>query len=244
VKNVYLPLSILCLLLCLSVFPVLKAGSSSTRIAPVYNTTSVREASSLEYKSNLLYDSLQLDREGLSREALMYAYKGQQKLARKGMLDNTDVLTICDFTQAANSKRLYIIDVRRFKLLVNTFVAHGKNSGVKFATKFSNRPESLQSSLGFYVTKNTYFGKHGLSLKLIGVEKGINDKAEKRAVVVHGADYIGDSFGTAFMGRSYGCPAVPKPVAAKVINLIKDGTCLFIYHTSKNYLKSSRILNG
>jgi hypothetical protein len=223
---------------------VLTAGSSATRIAPAYNISSVREASSIEYKSNLIYDSLQLDRMGLSRDALMYAYKGQQKLAKRGMLENTDILTVCDFTQAANSKRLYIIDVRHFRVLVNTYVAHGKNSGVKYATRFSNRPESLQSSLGFYVTKNTYLGKHGLSLKLTGVEKGINDQAERRAVVVHGADYIGDSFGTAFIGRSYGCPAVPKPVASKVINLIKDGTCLFIYHTSKSYLHGSRILNG
>ncbi|MFL5811126.1 MAG: murein L,D-transpeptidase catalytic domain family protein [Flavisolibacter sp.] len=243
-RNVYLPLTILCLLLCLSVFPVLTAGSSAIRIAPVYNISSIREASSIEYKSNLIYDSLQLDRMGLSREALMYAYKGQQKLAKRGMLENTDILTVCDFTQAANSKRLYIIDVRHFRVLVNTYVAHGKNSGVKYATRFSNRPESLQSSLGFYITKNTYFGKHGLSLKLTGVERGINDQAERRAVVVHGADYIGDSFGTAFIGRSYGCPAVPKPVASKVINLIKDGTCLFIYHTSKSYLHGSRILNG
>ena len=175
---------------------------------------------------------------------MLYAYRGQQKLARKGVLDNTDILTVCDFTRPSNSKRMYIIDVRNFKLLVNTYVAHGKNSGKKYAQRFSNRPESLQSSLGFYVTKTTYSGKHGLSLRLSGLEKGFNDKAERRAVVVHGAPYIGDDFGTAFMGRSFGCPAVPKEIASKVINIIKNGSCLFIYHPSKSYLHGSRILNG
>ena len=222
--------------------PVLKAGSSAAPSTGIVETAT--EIALVEYSSNLLYDSLQLNRIGLSREAMLYAYKGQRKLAKKGMLDNSDVLTVCDFSQPSNSKRMYIIDVKKFKLLVHTFVAHGKNSGGKYATKFSNRTESLQSSLGFYVTGRTYAGKHGLSLKLNGLEKGFNDKAAKRAVVVHGADYIGDSFGTAFMGRSYGCPAVPKQVASRVINLIKEGSCLFIYHPSKSYLHGSRILNG
>ena len=239
-RKLYLPLTILCI--CFSHTPILKAGSSATHINLLEE--SATENASAEYSSNLLYDSLKLNRIGLSREAMLYAYKGQQKLARKGMLDNKDVLTVCDFSQPSNSKRMYIIDVRKFKLLINTYVAHGKNSGAKYARKFSNRPESLQSSLGFYVTKQTYSGKHGLSLKLSGLEKGINDKAEKRAVVVHGADYIGDDFGTAFMGRSFGCPAVPRQVASKVISLIKEGTCLFIFHPSKSYLHGSRILNG
>jgi hypothetical protein len=239
VRKVYLPLSVL--FLCSLLLPALRAGSSLTHPAKVYSTSN---ASSLEYASNLLYDSLRLNKIGLSREAMYYAYKGQQKLASRGLLDNTSILTVCDFTQPSNSKRMYIIDVRNYKVLVNTYVAHGKNSGNKYAERFSNNPQSLQSSLGFYVTRNTYFGKNGLSLRLTGVEKGFNDKAERRAVVVHGADYIGDDFGTAFMGRSFGCPAVPKQVASKVINIIKDGTCLFIYHPSKRYLHGSRILNG
>ena len=223
--------------------PVLRAGSSAASTASIVDDH-VTEASSVESTSNLLYDSLKLKTIGLSREAMLYAYKGYQKLAKKGLLSNDDILTVCDFSQPSNSKRMYIIDVRKFKVLVNTYVAHGKNSGTKYARKFSNRPESLQSSLGFYITKNTYFGKHGLSLKLGGLEKGFNDKAEKRAVVVHGAQYIGDKFGTAFMGRSFGCPAVPQQLASKVIDIIKEGTCLFIYHPSKSYLHGSRILNG
>jgi hypothetical protein len=99
--------------------------------------------------------------------------------------------------------------------------------------------------LGFYVTIGTYFGKHGLSLRLSGQEKGWNDKAEERAVVMHGANYIGGHrVSSAYMGRSFGCPAVPQEQANKVINLLKDGTCMFIYHPSSRYVQESKILNG
>jgi hypothetical protein len=135
--------------------------------------------------------------------------------------------------------------VKNFKVLLNTYVAHGKNSGYVMAERFSNKPESLQSSLGFYVTKNTYTGKHGLSLKLDGQERGFNNNAEARAVVVHGAEYIGDQrAGSGYMGRSFGCPAVPQHQASKVINYIKNGTCLFIYHPSTTYLSGSKLLNA
>jgi hypothetical protein len=175
----------------------------------------------------------------------MYAYKGYAKLENKGKLGNEEILTVVDFSQPSDKKRMYIIDVRNFRVLMNTYVAHGKNSGLDVASRFSNRHESLQSSLGFYVTKGTYIGKHGLSLKLAGQERGINDNAESRAVVVHGADYIGEHrLGSPYMGRSFGCPAVPQYQASKVINLIKDGTALFIYHPSQQYLHGSTILNG
>lgn len=181
----------------------------------------------------------------MQKEAIRYAYRGHQKLIKQGKISNPDILTVCDFSQASDKKRFYIIDVRNFKVLLNTYVAHGKNSGLDYATKFSNRTSSHQSSLGFYVTNNTYFGKHGLSLKLSGQDKGYNDKAAARAIVVHGATYIGDEWlGSAYMGRSFGCPAVPKKYASKVINLIKNGTCLFVYYPSKSYLHGSRLLKG
>jgi hypothetical protein len=139
---------------------------------------------------------------------------------------------------------MYIVDVKHFRVLLNTYVAHGKNSGLEYAKNFSNKLQSLQSSLGFYITKNTYFGKHGLSLKLSGLDRGFNDNAERRAVVVHGAQYIGESRAdAAYMGRSFGCPAVPQAQSAKVINLIKDGTCLFVYHPSTSYVNKSTVLN-
>ena len=244
-----MPLSILCLLFSFILLPVVKAGNNSAALKynkptsdGAVNTMAVANA---EHTSNLLYDSLNLNRIGLCKEAFLYAFKGQQKLLGKGMINNPDVITICDFSQPSENKRMYIIDVKKFKVLLNTYVAHGKNSGLSYAKRFSNRFRSLQSSLGFYITKNTYFGEHGLSLKLSGQERGFNDNAEKRAVVLHGARYIGDRRqSSAYMGRSYGCPAVPQQLAPKVINLIKDGSCLFIYHPSRSYLHGSKILNG
>jgi hypothetical protein len=247
VRKTCLSLSIICLLLSFLLLPVVKAGSHSYKPEVVRRVVSAATSvvSSVEFASNLLYDSLHLNRLGLNKQALLYAYKGQQQLVKKGRIENSGILTVCDFTQPSTQKRMYIIDLKNFKVLMNTYVAHGKNSGLEYAQRFSNSPSSLKSSLGFYETKNIYFGKNGLSLKLIGLERGFNDKAEARAVVIHGARYIGEQRSdAAYMGRSFGCPAVPQVVASKVIELIKNGTCFFIYHPSKNYLHGSKILNG
>jgi hypothetical protein len=140
---------------------------------------------------------------------------------------------------------MYIVDIANCRLLGNTWVAHGRNSGGEYARRFSNRPKSLQSSLGFYITKGTYYGEHGLSLKMAGLEKGYNDKAMRRRIVVHGADYIGEKWlqNGKPMGRSYGCPALPKKESEEIINMIKNGSCIFIYHPSPGYLRGSKILN-
>lgn len=245
-RRVYLP-SIYIFLCAFLLLPVNKAGGRSSNHNKVFSILSnhLAAASNVEHFGKLLYDSLHLNKLGLKKEALLYAYKGQQRLVKKGMINNYEVLTVCDFTQPSSAKRMYIIDVRNFKVLLNTYVAHGRNSGLNYAQKFSNSPSSLKSSLGFYVTRNTYYGEHGLSLRLAGLEKGINDKAAARAIVVHGANYIGSEWlGANYMGRSFGCPAVPAHIAPKVINLIKEGTCLFIYHPLKRYLHGSKILNG
>ena len=192
-----------------------------------------------------LYESLNGKSMGLNYDALEYAYKGYQKLLQKGLVNKSDLLTVVDFSQSSRKKRFYIIDVANEKVLMNTYVAHGKNTGVDMATRFSNIPESLQSSLGFYLTKGTYHGKHGLSLRLAGLERGYNDKAEARAIVLHGADYIGEHRkNAAYMGRSFGCPAVPRHLSDKVISTIKEGSVLFIYHPSAGYLHGSKLLNG
>jgi hypothetical protein len=190
-------------------------------------------------KASLLYDRLNLRGLGLSPEAFNYAYKGFEYLLEKNQVNDSTYLTICDFTQSSKQKRFYLIDMLDNTVLLNTYVAHGHNSGGEYATRFSNRLRSKQSSLGFYVTRNTYVGEHGLSLRMEGMEPGFNDKAYRRAIVLHGANYIGDGF----TGRSYGCPAVPKNESSKIINTIKNGTCLFIYHPDKKYLRGSKILN-
>lgn len=234
-----------------ALLPAIKAGSKAAEVKSYVAVNAIAAPAALDLKataaaaSTALYDSLHLGELGLPAEAMQYAYLGYLQLKEKGALRNEDVLSIVDFSQSSFKKRLYIIDVANFKVLKNTFVAHGKNSGLQYASNFSNTPESLQSSLGFYVTKGTYFGKHGLSLRLDGKESGINCKAEARAIVVHGAEYIGTHrLGAPYMGRSFGCPAIPQAEAPEVINTIKDGTCMFIYHPSKKYLQSSKLLNS
>lgn len=209
------------------------------------NTTGVWNKA-LALQGDSLYSALDLQQEGLSKKAFRYAWKGYCILRHRRQLDNPDVLTICDFSQSSTKKRLYIIDLQQGTLLLRTYVAHGRNSGREFATRFSNRPESHQSSLGFYITSNTYVGEHGLSLRMTGVERGINDKALARNIVVHGAHYAAEDFmeTNKVCGRSYGCPAVPDIESEEVIETIKNGSCLFIYHPTPKYIQQSRILNG
>ncbi|MGZ8554347.1 MAG: murein L,D-transpeptidase catalytic domain family protein [Chitinophagaceae bacterium] len=201
---------------------------------------------SLEEEIALLYSSLKLQQKGLSKRAFEYAFKGYRLLLKKRIINKKGYLAICDFSQSSNNKRLYLVDLVNGEVILNTYVAHGRNSGREYAERFSNRPESFQSSLGFYVTQNPYYGEHGLSLRMKGLEKGYNDKAGKRRIVVHGADYIGDTWleQNNYMGRSFGCPAIPEKESNFLINTIKNGSCVFIYHPSKNYLKGSKILNG
>jgi hypothetical protein len=193
-----------------------------------------------------LYNSINLRQFGLSPEAFHYAWKGYQCLLEKKMIGRSDYLSICDFSQSSKRKRFYVIDLVINKLVVNTYVAHGKNSGGEYATRFSNKPESLQSSLGFYITADTYSGEHGLSLHIHGVDPGFNDKAFERSIVIHGADYVDGARVKAgiYMGRSWGCPVLPQKESTRIISTIKNRTCLFIFHPSPNYLLGSKILNG
>ena len=196
--------------------------------------------------STTLYEGLNLQAVGLSKEAVEYAVKGYEKLVAAGAAANSQYLTIIDFSQSSRKKRFYLIDVKNGELVMNTFVSHGKNTGVDKAEKFSNTLNSEQSSLGFYVTGTTYTGKHGKSLRLAGQEQGFNNNAMARGVVVHGAAYVNAGrVNSAFMGRSQGCPALPEAEYAKAIDYIKDGSVMFIYHpTAAGYIQQSPVLNG
>lgn len=191
-----------------------------------------------------MYDSLRLNIMGLSQQAFLYGMQGFDYLYKAGKFSNDKIISIVDFSQPSSKKRLFIIDLDKMKVLFNTYVAHGINSGKEYAKAFSNRPESNQSSLGFYQTTDTYMGCNGYSLHLQGLEKGINDKADSRAIVMHGAGYVSESFiqSQGYIGRSWGCPAVPEKLHKPIINKIKNGTCLFIYSPDKNYRIHSRIL--
>lgn len=238
------------LILSLIAFPFFISGKKQLSSKYVITDTSAAAIiptteDIIAIEAQMLTDSLGLDKKGLSAKALEYALKGYNSLLAKGILQK-NILSICDFSQSSRKKRLYIIDMLNKKLVVNTYVAHGKNSGSEFAKSFSNKPESLKSSLGFYVTKNTYQGGHGLSLKIQGLERGYNDKADFRNIVVHGSNYVGPDFlkFNACCGRSFGCPAIPSAETPMVIKTIKEGSCLFIYHPDKDYLRHSKLINS
>jgi len=192
-----------------------------------------------------IYDSLQLYMAGLSRKAFDFALSGWQKLNKDGKLANHDTIAIIDFSQPSSNKRLYVLDMKNHSLLFNSLVAHGKNSGKREAVSFSNKPSSYKSSPGFYVTGDTYTGSNGFSLRLNGIESGINDKALARGIVIHGANYVSESFiaGRGYIGRSEGCPAVPLKYAKDIINTMKGGACLYIYTPDRRYLSRSEMLN-
>lgn len=198
--------------------------------------------------SEALYQSIEFDPEHeLNYEVFSKALTGFENLKKAGLLtDESHLLTVCDFSMSSNTKRLWIIDLNDKKVLFNSLVAHGKNTGEEFATNFSNTESSRQSSMGFYITDATYQGDNGYSLRLLGMDKGFNDAAYKRAIVMHGADYVSDAFAAVHkrIGRSWGCPAVPRELSQLMINTIKGRNLLFIYYPDQNYLSSSEWLKA
>ena len=180
------------------------------------------------------------------RDILSLGIKGYIKLKDQGELPGGKPLTIIDFSIPSSEKRMWIIDMEDGLILHHGHVSHGRNSGDLLAKNFSNTNSSYMSSLGFYLTAETYQGKHGYSLRLDGLEKGFNDNARDRAIVIHGADYVREDFirQTGRLGRSLGCPALPNEIAGEIIDLIKERSLLFIYGQDENYLNQSQILNS
>lgn len=193
-----------------------------------------------------MYNKMHLDSFGLQHDVFFYACKGYQYLLSQNKLQRPDILTICDYSQLSNSKRLYVIDMVNGVILYNTYVSHGKNSGQEYASSFSNRNNSHKSSLGFMVTADTYRGRAGYSMHFDGMEAGINDNVRTRNIVLHGSFYVNGfrAEGGTPMGRSYGCPAVPFGEHEEIIDNIKGGSCFFIYSPDYMYTRSSRILNA
>ncbi|MBD8487826.1 murein L,D-transpeptidase catalytic domain family protein [Echinicola sp. CAU 1574] len=217
---------------------------------PEYKLENLPTISSSENTAEVLLSKikvhLQSDKKEstLSEEALQLGVSGYLKLAKAGEIPEDKPLTIIDFSLPSSMKRLWTIDPVSGNILHHTFVSHGRNSGNLMATKFSNTNSSYMSSLGFYRTAETYSGKHGYSLRLDGIEKGVNDNARKRAIVIHGAEYANPEFitKTGRLGRSLGCPALPMAVFKDIIDTIKENSCLFIYAPDRAYHKNSQLL--
>jgi len=202
--------------------------------------------SAFEMKATSIYQNLHSDNiTSMPKfESFTKALQGFYALKGKGVIQK-DILTLIDFSLSSNVKRLWIIDLSTNTVMMNSLVAHGRNTGEEFASSFSNTAESYKSSLGFYATGEIYNGKHGKSLKLDGLERGINDHARSRAVVIHGADYVSESFirNNKRLGRSQGCPAVPVELTDEIIDLIKDKSCIFIYHPSGNHKSATKLVS-
>ncbi|HEY1024347.1 MAG TPA: murein L,D-transpeptidase catalytic domain family protein [Sphingobacteriaceae bacterium] len=249
--------SITMLLITLVIFVINRRSAAELTVVSVQAAEKGKDAlqadsslqlSVLDIFDNYISDSyyaMELDQAGLDLEVFKKAVTGYYNLKNNGSLTpEKDILSIADFTLSSKAKRLWVVDLADQKLLFNTYVAHGRGSGNDMASAFSNVPNSHQSSLGFYIANETYFGKHGLSLKLDGMDQGFNSNARNRAIVVHGANYVSESSIRQLgrLGRSHGCPAVPMELTRPIINTIKGKTVLFINGQQTKY--ESAYLNG
>lgn len=191
-----------------------------------------------------LYNELNLSSYALDFAVFRLGMVGYYSLEREGALNEKGFLTIIDFARPSTEKRFYTIDLRNREVKFHTYVAHGLNTGQNMAKNFSNIPHSNQSSLGFFVTGETYVGSKGYSLRIDGKEKRFNDKVRSRAVVIHAADYVSESWINRYgrLGRSQGCPALPPDLTREVIDTIKDKSAIFTYYPEAHYLNSSRYL--
>jgi hypothetical protein len=181
----------------------------------------------------------------LRPQVLELALKAYENAKTEGIAIKKPILTVVDYTLPSTAKRMWVLDLATSKVLFNTLVAHGKNSGDLYSTKFSNNDGSKESSIGTFVTEGTYDGKHGTSLKISGLDKGFNDKAKPRLVVMHSANYVSEEFVKVhgMIGRSWGCLALNPEVAPKIINTVKDGSVIFSYYPDQKLLASSKVLN-
>lgn len=220
------------LLLSSTVFSIGDTDSTSTSLIEGWEQSIIDKYQCLEDSS-------------LSFQAYEEALRGYALLQSNNSISSNENLTIIDFSQPSSEKRLYILNVITNKIIKRTYCAHGKNSGIEMARKFSNSHGSNMSSLGFYLTEDTYTGKFDIALRLKGLEAS-NNKARSRGVVIHGAKYATEEFllKNGRLGRSFGCPAIPLNEAPEIINTLKNGSLVYIYHTSTRYRQQSKILRN
>lgn len=187
-----------------------------------------------------------IDNNDIPFNAFVHALIGFNNIQNINDTLNDSILTIIDYSLPSTEERLFIIDLKNKKLLKKSLVAHGIKTGELFARYFSNIPQSHKSSLGFFITGKTYYGKHGYSLRLSGIEEGINNNALERAIVFHAAKYVSSNFIKKYgrLGRSFGCPALPQDENKTIIDIIKCQSCVFIFYPDETYFTRSAILNS
>jgi hypothetical protein len=244
------------ILILLSVFSLVflsgksRLSSSPAAVEPAAGILSISEPGNFIRKNfedslRRLYDHIGLNTQGLNYDVFRLGMIGYYNLRSEGKLSEKNIFSIIDFSKASTEKRFYTIDLENRKLQFHSYVAHGRNTGENFAKSFSNKQHSNQSSLGFYVTGETYVGSKGYSLRLDGKEENYNGNIRDRAVVIHDADYVSEAWIQRYgrLGRSQGCPALPKEVSREIINTIKDKTAIFAYYPDEDYLQSSAYLD-
>jgi L,D-transpeptidase-like protein len=218
--------------------------------APVAATTTVsmNAAESAVKAAESALDATEWTNEvlgGVNPKVFSLALKAANAAIGRGDIAKPTTLTVIDFSLPSTEKRMWVYDLRRHALLFEEFVSHGRGSGRERATSFSNEPESNKSSIGLYRTGEVYVGKHGESLRLDGLERGFNDRARERAIVMHAADYVNGAAAKAqgFLGRSLGCPAVRPEITRQLIDTVKGGGLLFAYYPDPSWLGASEYLN-
>ncbi|PWB20000.1 murein L,D-transpeptidase catalytic domain family protein [Flavobacterium sp. HTF] len=233
----------------LVVFLLLSFGKDSKNTTELKTATTKSiakvEKVAIDVKIENTYNALKSNNFALPElKIFSEALKGFYLLKERGAIQK-DILTLIDFSLSSNTKRLWVIDLSSNTILFQSLVAHGRNTGEEFASAFSNSNSSFKSSLGFYATGEIYQGKHGASLRLDGLERGVNDNARERGVVVHGADYVSESFirNHKRLGRSQGCPALPVELTNEIIQTIKNKSCLYIYHPSRSFAMEEKLFS-
>lgn len=221
-------------------FPILASETPSKSKNKANKNLFTVERSFASYSEDIYQKINETD---LDFQAFQYALKGYVKLQNQNKLNNSEYLTIIDMSVSANTERCFIINMNTQTVEHKSVVAHGEKTGLEYAKKFSNKVNSHQTSIGFYKTAETYTGKHGLSLRLDGLEYS-NNKARERAVVIHAADYVNPDFvkSNGRLGRSWGCPSLPDKDYFTIISKIKEGSCLFIYYPQDHYLTKSDLI--
>lgn len=207
---------------------------------------SAPEAYAATKTSDGLVRSLLKQAPGLRSEVLKLALDATHRASERGLVKRDDLLTVIDYSLPSTQPRLFVFNLATRKLLFRELVAHGKNSGDKYTTYFSNSPGSLATSIGLFVTADPYVGSNGYSLRLRGLEEGVNDMAWDRAIVMHGASYVSRAAINALgrLGRSWGCPAVRKEVARKMIDTLRGGSPVFAYYPEKTWLSKSEFVTA